>query len=213
MAVDRPWQRKIQHRHPLIANLTDDDNNGSIDLCDVPDVLVVASTSSGFPNAAGHIYVLDGATGAQHFMIACRRSHRHPALGDIDNDGLPEIIAAIVGGNLIAFEHDGALKWQSASAWPEAYSGAIALADVDNDGDVEIVAGNRLYDHNGLLLWTAPQPAGNWSATAAADLDDDGDPRSSSATPPTTTTAANTTSPLASSPATLGRRSRRRRPP
>jgi hypothetical protein len=171
-----PGNEKFSIVTPLIANLTDDDNNGSIDLCDVPDVVVVASTSSGFPSQPGHIYVLDGATGAQHFMIAQAVDHTvTPALGDIDGDGLPEIIAAIVGGNLIAFEHDGALKWQSASNWPDAYSGAIALADVDNDGDVEIIAGNRLYDHNGLLLWTAPQPAGNWSATAAADLDDDGD--------------------------------------
>ncbi len=43
--------------------------------------------------------------------------------------------------------------------------GAIALAGMDNDGDVEIVAGNQLFDHLGNLLWTAPQIAGANSAT------------------------------------------------
>jgi hypothetical protein len=161
---------------PLVANLTDDDESGEIDLCDTPDVVVLASKSSGFPNAVGHIYVLDGETGTLHFKIFDDLDHTvTPAIGDIDGDGLPEIVAAVIGGAPIAFEHDGTKKWQSATGWPAAYSGAIALADLDNDGDVEIIAGNQLYDHTGAHLWTASQPAGNWSASAAADLDDDGD--------------------------------------
>jgi len=59
--------------------------------------------------------------------------------------------------------------------WPDAYSGAIALADLDNDADVEIVAANFATDHMGNRLFTAPVAAGSWSATAAADLDGDGD--------------------------------------
>ena len=161
---------------PLVANLTDDNADGAIDLCDVPDVVVVASTSSGFPDTVGHIYVLNGADGLLHFQIAQAVDHTvTPAIGDIDGDGLPEIVASIVGGNPVAFEHDGTLKWTSASGWPEAYSGAIALADADNDGDVEILAGHKLYDHMGTLLFTAPTVAGNWSASAFADLNDDGD--------------------------------------
>ncbi len=161
---------------PLVANLTDDNGDGEIDLCDVPDVIVVASTSSGFPNFVGHIYVLDGATGALHFQIAAGIDHTvTPAIGDIDNDGLPEIVASVLGGNPIAFEHDGTQKWVSASNWPEAYSGSLALADADNDGDVEILGGNRLFDHNGVLLFAAPAPAATWSSSAFADLDGDGD--------------------------------------
>ena len=161
---------------PLVANLTDDNQDGAIDLCDIPDVVVVASPSSGQPNIVGHIYVLDGLTGALHFQIPDAIDHTvTPALGDIDGDGLPEIVTSIVGGNPVAFEHDGTKKWTSASNWPEVYSGSIALADADNDGDVEILAGNRLFDHNGTLLFTAPQPAGNWSSSAFADLDGDKD--------------------------------------
>ncbi len=161
---------------PLVANLTDDNADGTIDLCDVPDVVVVASPSSGQPGVAGHIYVLDGLTGTLHFQIADPVDHTvTPAIGDIDNDGLPEIVTTIVGGNPVVFEHDGVKKWTSPSNWPEVYSGSIALADADNDGDVEILAGNRLFDHNGALLFTAPQPAGNWSSSAFADLNGDKD--------------------------------------
>ncbi len=161
---------------PLIANLTDDNQDGAIDLCDIPDVVVVASPSSGQPNIVGHIYVLDGLTGTLHFQIAEPVDHTvTPAIGDIDGDGLPEIVTAVIGGNPVAFEHDGAKKWVSASNWPEVYSGSIALADADNDGDVEILAGNRLFDHTGVLLFTAQQPAGNWSSSAFADLNGDKD--------------------------------------
>ena len=161
---------------PLVANLTDDNADGMIDLCDTPDVVVVASPSSGQPNIVGHIYVLDGLTGALHFQIPDPVDHTvTPAIGDIDGDGLPEIVTSVIGGNPVVFEHDGAKKWISASSWPEVYSGAIALADADNDGDVEILAGNRLFDHMGTLLFTAPQPAGNWSSSAFADLDGDSD--------------------------------------
>jgi hypothetical protein len=160
---------------PLVINLTDDDGNGEIDLCDIPDIVVVASTASGWQNTPGHIYVLDGATGSLHFRIETEVDHTvTPAVGDIDGDGLPDIVTARVGGQLIAFGHDGSVKWEGTDAWSAAYSGAIALADLDNDGTVEIIAGNFVTDHLGNRLWTAPSPAGNWSATAAADLDGDG---------------------------------------
>ena len=160
---------------PLVANLTDDNADGEIDLCDIPDVLVVSANSSGAPGVLGHAYVLDGETGTEHFQISTPVDHTvTPAIGDIDGDGLPEIVTAVAQGFLVAFEHDGTLKWTGTTPWPDVYSGAIALADLDNDGDVEIIAANFVTDHLGVRVWTAPVPAGNWSATAAADLDGDG---------------------------------------
>jgi len=163
---------------PLVANLTDDDDSGTIDLCDTPDVVVVASSSYGASGMPGHIYLLDGATGSLHLQFAAAvDSTVTPALGDIDGDGLPEIVSAGTDGRLLAFEHDGTVKWQGTTQWPgsaslnDHYSGAVALADLDQDGDVEIITGNMLSDHDGNLLWIAPQPSGNWSATTAADLD------------------------------------------
>ncbi len=169
---------------PLVANLTDDDGDGEINLCDIPDVVVVAATSHMSP---GHIYILDGETGTEHLRIATDVvDHVTPALGDIDDDGIPEIIAVTYpDGRLVAFEHDGAVKWIGDAVWDDGIAagaglgdwayGSIQLADMDADGDVEIVAGNMLADHTGHTLWFASQVAGDWNASTAADLDDDGD--------------------------------------
>jgi hypothetical protein len=157
---------------PLVANLTDDNTDGEIDLCDVPDVVVVAWQTLFSP---AHIYVLDGETGTSHFRIETPvDSTACPALGDIDGDGLPEIVSAQMDGRLVAFEHDGTPKWTSPQAWSGFYIGALSLADLDNDGDVEILAGNMVFDHMGALV-TSTAGVTMYGTTTAADLDDDGD--------------------------------------
>nr|MCH9680474.1 FG-GAP-like repeat-containing protein [Deltaproteobacteria bacterium] len=157
---------------PLVANLTDDNGDGDVDLCDVPDIVVVAAPNWG---GLGHIYVLDGATGSVHFSIAQSVfSFITPALGDVDGDGLPEIVT-VSGGILTAFNNDGSLAW-SGSAVNMPWHQAVAIADVDNDGNAEIMLRNQLFDHQGSLLWSANVPMQmQVSATTAADLDGDGD--------------------------------------
>jgi len=163
---------------PLVANLTDDNGDGAIDLCDVPDIVV---TVTAFPNE-GHIYVLDGATGALHFMIPTAITWSiNPAIGDIDADGMPEIVAAVGPGfggpsRAIVFEHDGTVKWTNQTGIPHSQGGAITLADLDNDGDVEISMDKLIIDHMGNTLVTLPegQYADNFT-TVAADLDGDMD--------------------------------------
>jgi len=181
---------------PLVANLTDDNGDGKINLCDVPDVVIVRAAGPPPPNGAdGQIVVLDGATGTEHFTIApIVAASMAPAIGDIDHDGLPEIVAAAGGGGgysggsgsvptpLVAFEHDGTAKWTSAHA--VKYSFGIALADLDNDEDVEIITNSSVTDHNGVLVWEATVlpctppfsiPGACPTASTAADLDGDRD--------------------------------------
>ncbi len=169
---------------PLVANLTDDDGNGEIDLCDVPDVVVVAVEVVSPLAQEGHLYVLDGLTGTVHFMIADPvDASVTPAIGDIDGDGLVEIVTGTVDGYLTAFEHDGTPKWKSPQpAWTtwgyeisETFGSAIALADMDNDGDVEIAAADFVADHLGNTLFPASHAYESYTATAIADLDGDGD--------------------------------------
>jgi hypothetical protein len=157
---------------PLVANLTDDNGDDYVDLCDTPDVVVVMWTALFGP---AHIHVLDGETGVPHFRIDAPVDQSVcPAIGDIDGDGTSEIVSVQVGGKLIAFENDGTPKWLSETPWGGSFIGALSLADVDNDGDVEIIAGNLIYDHEGALVTNIPQIIG-YGTTTAADLDDDGD--------------------------------------
>ncbi len=175
---DGPGAERESLVTPLVANLTDDNADGEIDLCDIPDIVVAVTA---FPND-GHIYVLDGATGNEHFMIPTAITWSiNPAIGDIDGDGIPEIVAATGPGfggpsSAVAFEHDGTLKWQNASSISHSQGGAITLADLDNDGDVEISMDRLIIDHLGNTIATLPetQVADNFT-TVAADLDGDGD--------------------------------------
>jgi hypothetical protein len=160
---------------PLVINMTDDNDDGVIDLCDTPDVIVLAGPSPA--SDIGHIYVLDGATGQLHFQIERDMVvDLNPAVGDIDGDGLPEIVAGaslgIFGQNIAAWEHDGTPKWEGDGTG--SYGDTVALADLDNDGDVEILSGGVVYDHEGHKLFLAPGSS-TWNANTAADLDGDGD--------------------------------------
>ncbi|MCA9689045.1 MAG: VCBS repeat-containing protein, partial [Myxococcales bacterium] len=158
---------------PLVANFTDDNDDGEIDLCDIPDVLVIAGPGGG-DTPPSRLYLLDGETGVPHGYAEQLVQFAHtPAIGDIDNDGLPEIVVVDSGGILHALEHDLTTKWDAANVWSASQSSAIALADVDADGDVEIAAGTNLWDHTGALLWSKPGDQ-IYSATAIADLDGDG---------------------------------------
>jgi hypothetical protein len=166
----------------LVANFTDDDENGEIDLCDIPDVVVVTTQSYYQP---GRMFLLSGDDGHEHFEFAAPVSgSATPAIGDIDDDGLPEVVTTAPfaeGGGLIAFEHDGAVKWQAATPYTLTQFFAVALADLDNDGDAEIIVGNVVADHQGQTVFEASDYFWNeahpsfLSATGAADLDGDGD--------------------------------------
>ncbi len=101
---------------PLVANLTDDRLPDGIDLCDTPDIVVVVRTENG--SQAANFCVLDGDAGEAHFCIDEDVAFiTTPALGDIDGDGLVEIVTRtpIPNNRLIAFEHDGTLNTTAAN--------------------------------------------------------------------------------------------------
>ena len=157
---------------PLVANLTDDNDDGSIDLCDTPDVVVVAGDLYG--EGIGYLYVLDGATGEVHAQSGHGvMLNIPPALGDIDNDGLPEIVVG--QGGLRVYEHDLTEKFLAGAGLVQGNT--TALADLDNDGDVEIIIGPSLFDHEGQLLWSQAGQADGYlvPSAVAADLDGDDD--------------------------------------
>ena len=94
--------------------------------------------------------------------------------GDLNNDGVPEIIVAAQDRKVYALALDGTLRWQY-----EAQAGvyAVDVADLDGDGRPEVVTGaddDGVYvlEADGRLRW-AYRTGGRVTRVLAAALDDD----------------------------------------
>ena len=104
-----------------------------------------------------------------------------PAVGDINNDGEPEIVLATTGGNIVALSKYGEQIWRCDIE--NEISIPPTLSDATGDGNLEVLAMNNaglllcLEGASGNPLWTW-RFAGkiNWGYTAivAEDLDGDG---------------------------------------
>ncbi|MCD6554170.1 MAG: CapA family protein [Anaerolineae bacterium] len=95
--------------------------------------------------------------------------------GDLDGDGVQEIIVAAQDRKVHVLEPDGALRWQY-----EAQAGvyAVDVADLDGDGPPEVVIGaddDRVYvlEADGRLRWDY-RSGGRVTRVLAVDLDGDG---------------------------------------
>jgi len=182
---------------PIVINLTDDDGDGQIDEGDVPDI--VFNSFLGVQGVFdGMLRAISGDDGHEIWTIPdLNLRTEYPtqlAAADIDGDNRPEILALKLAprdanmllqqtGNILCFEHDGSLKWES-EPWhgPTGYYedlSALGIADLDNDGHPEIFRGASVFDRHGHLLWegTGGQGligAGSGVFSTAADLDGQG---------------------------------------
>ena len=123
----------------------------------------------------------------------------HPALGDIDGDGGPEIVVikeyatSLVGAvgdyTMVAYDADGAILWESEHFIGDdfEYASSVTLADMDHDGQVEIVAGRVILRPDGSTRGVGLYGRGTYGSvdlggwtpdesglTAVVDLDLDG---------------------------------------
>ena len=164
---------------PSVAQLDDDNGDGYIDDQDTPDVIYSTNTGQG-------LVALDGATGQIKWT-----SNRvtdiasGTAIGDIDGDGVPEIIAANGVSQIVALDNRGDLLWQTnINNGSLSYFLYPAIADMDGDGYAEIIAGRNILDHTGAVVGTGsyglgacPNASGYYiegSIAVPADLDGDG---------------------------------------
>lgn len=94
-----------------------------------------------------------------------------PAIADLDQDGVPEII---IGRQVL--NNNGTLRWTGTGGrGSQSNVGALSLvADIDMDGVPDIVAGNTVYRNNGAILYqNAGLPDGY---NAVGNFDDDQNP-------------------------------------
>ncbi len=95
------------------------------------------------------------------------------ALADMDNDGFTEI----AWGATVFHTTGGAitLAWTGAHGGAGGSSDALSVfADLNDDGDLELVAGNTVYDPDGTELWRNTSLPNGFPAVA--DMDADGRP-------------------------------------
>ena len=83
----------------LVANLTDDDGNEAIDLCDTPDVVVVVGVE-GIRTINVRDFCTRWTAPVDRSIGRAEMSTQYaatPAIGDIDGDGIVEIVAVEPG--------------------------------------------------------------------------------------------------------------------
>lgn len=159
----------------MVGQMSDDNGDGAIDSHDVPDLV--------FSTQGQSLTVVSGDDGRTLWQSAANTvtGLGSPALGDIDGDGLNEIV--ISNGprtRLLAFEHNGTLKWNvpNGPTHSDTTRDGIAIADLNADGVPEIITGRRVYSNTGALLWQGANDHGGTisygTLPIAADINRDG---------------------------------------
>jgi hypothetical protein len=153
---------------------------------------IVFGTATGWDLSNGTMRVIDGATCELLYSLSPdTAAGGSPALGDIDGDGHPEIVAMGPTGGLIAFDYDSATDtfvqlWRSGRC--DAAGGRTddtiggnwmltgpSLHDLDDDGMPEIVHCNKVYTADGCLRGeSVPWAHFYGQAPVLADVDEDG---------------------------------------
>ncbi len=156
---------------PSIVGVFDDGEDGSSEL------------------PSGVIRILDGATCAQSAELGSLQLVSHsspPAIGDLNGDGRPEVVANKAGGGLVAFTYDAvagawAVLWRSTTDGVTPYDptgsgwAGPSLYDLNDDGVPEVLRGGITLDANGVLIDAAlgllPYSAGVFAVVADVDAD------------------------------------------
>ena len=160
--------------HPSIVAVFDDGADGSSE------------------QPTGVIRILDGASCEQQAELGSLQMVCHdcpPAIGDLDGDGKPEIVAFKAGGGMVAFHYDDAT-----SAWAVLWTTTAAdgttpfnptgggwagpsLVDLDDDGVPEVLRFGMVFDNAGHLIdqsLGATFGYGQGTFSVVADVDGDG---------------------------------------
>ncbi|BED88895.1 hypothetical protein PspMM1_13630 [Pseudoalteromonas sp. MM1] len=137
---------------PVVAQLSDDNNDGIINNSDVADVVVV--TFKGSDYSKGVVRALSGIDGSELWDYAQGAIIADAAFSvgaaDFDNDGDVEIVATNRFDSFISVvDNNGVTKKQIAkvnSGWRTTSD--ITIADINNDGSLEFILGDALYNYD-----------------------------------------------------------------
>ena len=152
-------------------------NPALIDFDNDNDLEIVFTTQNG--NDAGELYAIHHTgDNVQGFPVNIgERMSAGPAVGDLDGDGILEIVICTWGEKIYVYDKFGALKFEKATS--KRFNTPATLVDIDNDGDLEIVAGNDdgqlfVLHHDGSELAFFDTGDDIRGGISVADVDDDG---------------------------------------
>ena len=96
-----------------------------------------------FGSRDNHIYIVDtDGNSLTNWPITLNDNIEGGIISaDVDNDGIPEIIATTENGNVYVFHIDGALYHHFPINNDLPFTGAPIIIDIDNDNDLEILNG------------------------------------------------------------------------
>ena len=203
--VDMPYDEEIQVvMTPVVANLDDDNGDGYINELDFPEIIFLSFRNSEFtsngvlraihgggPNKGGDFFASCGAATwheGDDFNVECSGpiidSTSSLAVGDLNYDGVPEIIAIGEGDQLLIYSNIGELI---DNYYANAFDGgnpAPAIANLDGQGLAEVIVGRDVFtfhevDGQPMVLdhfegTETVGKNGQGPASCVADLDLDG---------------------------------------
>lgn len=159
--------------NPVVANLSDDNADGKTDTLDTPDIAFVAwdHSEGSCCDEEATLYVVSGKCNADGTMDTLASiatvdldESGGLAVGDLDGDGIPEIVAMKLFSGTVAYKRatdDGkvwGVLWEN-DQYPvrdvHTRGGAQpSLADLDGDGTPEVIIGNVVLNgKTGALQW------------------------------------------------------------
>ncbi len=177
--VDSPTMTAV-FQSPAVGQATDDNSDRVVDGDDTPDIAIV--TGDEFSGDVHSVLRLVSGDGARVWDTLEWANHTNAngadayapflfagvAMGDIDLDGLTEIVTTVIGQSsgdcypaVYEVAQNGVLSldgvgedsvWCRAEGYSVKSSHAPALADLDGDGAVEIILGRMVFEGADLSL-------------------------------------------------------------
>ena len=153
---------------------------GDVDLDGLPDIVFTAYANPNY-GSAGALVILAGDGSGEEAVYLDVGGYTPTgsagiALGDLDADGIPEIVTVSTDARVLTLHADGTVLWVT-DPHATAYTAYAypSIADLDGDGYAEVIVGRAIFAHDGTLLGEGAYGwGGAYGLSVVQDLDGDG---------------------------------------